>query len=232
MKLENNKIFISGGASGIGFEIAKALHALGNQIVINGRNQEKLDRALKALPGAHAIQGDMSIFDERIRIANLLKKEHPTTNWIINNAGMAYAYNLEKSQTTFEKAQEEMNLNYLSIVHFTELLLPQLLHQDNSVIVNVTSIVALHGNINIPTYAASKAALRNYTQALRETLEEHKNIAIFDVLPPLVNTELAEEIGGAINGIPPKEVADELLLALAKDQYDVPVGITKNYFDN
>lgn len=232
MNLQQNKIFISGGASGIGLELAKALYALGNQIIINGRNQEKLNNAVALLPGTVAIAGDMSVYEERLRIANVIKAEHPTTNWLINNAGVAYAYTLDNSTNSFERAQEEMNLNYLSIVHFTELLLPQLLQQQNSAVVNVTSIAALRGNIHIPTYAASKAALRNYTTSLRDTLEAYDNIGIFELLPPLVNTEFSAEIGGAEHGIPPKEVADELVAALLNNQYEIPVGMTKKYFGN
>ena len=48
--------------------------------------------------------------------------------------------------------------------------------------------------------------------------------------PPLVNTEFSAEIGGA-KGIPPEEVADELLVALEKDQFDVPVGNAKQFFE-
>ncbi|MNR63082.1 hypothetical protein D3C85_1852710 [compost metagenome] len=56
-----------------------------------------------------------------------------------------------------------------------------------------------------------------------------KNVQIYEVYPPLVNTEFSAEIGGA-NGIPPEEVADELLLALENDQFDVPVGDSKQFF--
>mgnify|MGYP006949470604 FL=1 len=57
---------------------------------------------------------------------------------------------------------------------------------------------------------------------------ERLNIQIYEVYPPLVNTEFSAEIGGG-NGIPPSEVADELFIALEKDQFDVPVGETKKY---
>lgn len=77
----------------------------------------------------------------------------------------------------------------------------------------------------MPTYSASKAALHFYTQSLRQSLSE-TTISVFEVMPPLVNTEFSAPIGGA-NGIPPKEVADELLTAFENNQFDVPVGQTK-----
>ncbi|MNL63222.1 short chain dehydrogenase [compost metagenome] len=81
----------------------------------------------------------------------------------------------------------------------------------------------------LPTYGATKAALHSYTLALRQTYEEQQNVQIYEVYPPLVNTDFSAEIGGA-NGIPPSEVADELFLALKKNQFDVPVGDSKQFF--
>jgi len=224
MKTTNNTVFISGGSAGIGLEIAKSFSEKGNKVIINGRNQERLDKALEQLENAVAIQGDLSIENERIRIANELIQNHPDLNIVINNAGEAYYYNLADNTNSYELAKKEINTNYLTIIHFTELLLPHLLQKDSAV-VNVTSIASLVSYAPVPTYAASKAALRSYTQSLRNALKE-TSVKIFEVLPPLVNTSFSIEIGGE-NGIPPKEVADELLTALEQNQFDVPVGQTK-----
>lgn len=224
MKTTNNTVFISGGSAGIGLEIAKSFSEKGNKVIINGRNQERLDKALEQLENAIGIQGDLSIESERIRIANELIQNHPDLNIVINNAGEAYYYNLAGNTNSYELAKKEINTNYLTIIHFTELLLPHLLQKDSAV-VNVTSIASLVSYAPVPTYAASKAALRSYTQSLRNALKE-TSVKIFEVLPPLVNTSFSAEIGGE-NGIPPKEVADELLTALEQNQFDVPVGQTK-----
>lgn len=224
MKTTNNTVFISGGSAGIGLEIAKSFSEKGNKVIINGRNQERLDKALEQLENAVGIQGDLSVESERIRIANELIQNHPDLNIVINNAGEAYYYNLADNTNSYELAKKEINTNYLTIIHFTELLLPHLLQKDSAV-VNVTSIASLVSYAPVPTYAASKAALRSYTQSLRNALKE-TSVKIFEVLPPLVNTSFSAEIGGE-NGIPPKEVADELLTALEQNQFDVPVGQTK-----
>ncbi|SDF03075.1 SDR family oxidoreductase [Epilithonimonas hungarica] len=224
MKTTNNTVFISGGSAGIGLEIAKSFSEKGNKVIINGRNQERLDKALEQLENAIGIQGDLSIESERIRIANELIQNHPDLNIVINNAGEAYYYNLAGNTNSYELAKKEINTNYLTIIHFTELLLPHLLQKDSAV-VNITSIASLVSYAPVPTYAASKAALRSYTQSLRNALKE-TSVKIFEVLPPLVNTSFSAEIGGE-NGIPPKEVADELLTALEQNQFDVPVGQTK-----
>ncbi|SDQ97994.1 uncharacterized oxidoreductase [Chryseobacterium soldanellicola] len=228
MKTTGNTIFISGGSAGIGLAIAKKLSDTGNQIIINGRNEARLQNALKELDNAVAIAGDLSLEADRIRIAEELKTNHPNLNIIINNAGSAFMNDLSNSENNAaEKAYEEINTNYISVIHFTSLVLPQLLEQEDSAIVNISSIAVFRSNKFLPTYSASKAALHSYTQGLRDTFADNDKLNVYEVYPPLVNTEFSAEIGGA-NGIPASEVADELFLALEQNQFEVPVGDTKN----
>ncbi|AUD04412.1 SDR family oxidoreductase [Spirosoma pollinicola] len=229
MKTTGNTVFISGGSAGIGLAIAKKLSAAGNRIIINGRNSQRLQIALSELNDAVALQGDLSVEADRIRIAQELAAQHPDVNIVINNAGTAFMNNLgDSTNDAVGKAYQEINTNYLSVIHFTSLVLPHLLKQADAAIVNVTSIAVFRGNKYLPTYSASKAALHSYTQGLRDTFAENDKLNIYELYPPLVNTEFSAEIGGA-NGIPASEVADELLLALANDQFEVPVGDAKRF---
>lgn len=228
MKTTGNTVFISGGSAGIGLAIAKKLSAAGNTIIINGRSEERLTKALKQLEGtATGILGDLSVEANRIRIAEDLKTNYPTLNIIVNNAGAAFINDLsDGNNNAAEKAYQEINTNYLSVIHFTSLVLPQLLTQDDAAIINISSIAVFRSNKYLPTYSASKAALHSYTQGLRDTFAENEKLNVYEVYPPLVNTEFSAEIGGA-NGIPPSEVADELFTALEINQFEVPVGGSK-----
>lgn len=227
MKTTGNTVFISGGSAGIGLAIAKKLSKAGNKVIINGRNEERLQKALLEINNAVAIKGDLSIQADRERIAKELADLYPDTNILINNAGAAFMNDLgDQNNNAAQKAYDEINTNYLSVIHFTSLVLPQLLEKENAAIVNISSIAVYRGNKYLPTYSASKAALHSYTQGLRDTFIENEKLNVYEVYPPLVNTEFSAEIGGA-NGIPPEEVAEELLLALEKNQFEVPVGDTK-----
>lgn len=228
MRTTGNTVFISGGSAGIGLAIAKKLQAAGNKIIINGRSEERLQKALAELKDAEGIQGDLSVETDRLRIAEELKTKHSDVNIIINNAGAAFGYLLSETSNAHEKALIEMNTNYIAVIHFTELLLPHLLQKDTAAVINISSIAVYGSHKFLPTYGATKAALHSYTIALRMTYEEQQNLQIYEVYPPLVNTEFSAEIGGA-NGIPPSEVADELLTALEQNKFDVPVGETKIY---
>ena len=228
MKTSGNTVFITGGSAGIGLAIAKKLQAAGNKIIINGRNEERLQRALAELKDAEGIQGDLSVEADRRRIAEELKTYYPDVSIIVNNAGAAFGYLLSETTDAHEKALVEMNTNYIAVIHFTELLLPHLLKKSDSAVINISSIAVYGSHKFLPTYGATKAALHSYTVALSMNYEEQKNLQIYEVYPPMVNTEFSAEIGGA-NGIPASEVADELLVALEQNQFDVPVGETKIY---
>lgn len=228
MKTTGNTIFISGGSAGIGLAIAKKLNEAGNKIIINGRNEDRLQRALTELKDAVAIQGDLSVEKDRIRIAEDLKTNHHDVNIIINNAGAAFGYLLSETTNAHEKAIIEMNTNYFAIIHFTELMIPHLLEKEESAVVNVSSIAVYGSHKFLPTYGATKAALHSYTTALRKTYEEQQKLQVYEVYPPLVNTDFSAEIGGAA-GIAPSEVADELFIGLENSLFDIPVGDTKVY---
>ncbi|MBS1662683.1 MAG: SDR family NAD(P)-dependent oxidoreductase, partial [Bacteroidetes bacterium] len=159
-------------------------------------------------------------------------EKYPTLNVVINNAGRAEVYKLsDESADAFENAFEEILVNYLSIVRLNERLLPLLKKQAEAAIVNVSSIVSIVPGLRLPTYAASKAALHSYSQSLRLTLElAGAPVKVFELRPPLVDTEFSAEIGGSA-GIPAYVVADELLTALAEDRYDVRVGRTEDIYN-
>jgi uncharacterized oxidoreductase len=151
-------------------------------------------------------------------------------NVVINNAGKAWLHNLASDTGTFEKAAEEIQTNYLSVIRLNEHLLPILKRQKEAAIVNISSIVAFSPNHLMSTYGASKAALHSYTQSLRLTLSRNSSIKVFEVMPPLVNTDFSQAIGGA-KGIPPSMVAEELMSAFNNNTYELHIGKTAYIYE-
>ncbi|KAA9347178.1 SDR family oxidoreductase [Larkinella humicola] len=230
MKTQNNTVLITGGSAGIGFEIAKLFAQNGNQVIITGRNAERLQQAAAQLDNTTAIVSDVSNPADVDQLVERLNKDFPTLNLVINNAGRAFYYSLsEDGIQASDKAGEEMTTNYLSIIRLTEKLLPLLKKQSEAALVNVSSIVAFVPGHTTATYSASKAALHAYTQAMRYTLAKDTSIKVFELMPPLVNTDFSQEIGG-INGISPTVVAQDLLTALATDTYEIHVGNTATLY--
>lgn len=120
-----------------------------------------------------------------------------------------------------------MLTNYLSIIRLNEKLLPVLKTNDNPTIVNVSSIVAFVPGA-LATYSASKAALHSYTRYLRLALK-NANVKVFELMPPLVDTEFSAPIGGK-NGVPASFVAEQFIAGLEKDNYEIRVGQTEDIY--
>jgi uncharacterized oxidoreductase len=229
MKSTNNKILIIGGSAGIGFEIAK-LFSTDNKVIITGRDEQRLQQAAAKLKNVTTIKSDVSDAAATEKLVKLLYAEHPDLNIVINNAGKAFVYDLAADGADgFDKAGQEMQTNFLSIIRLNEKLLPLLRRQPESAIVNVTSIVAIAPGARLATYAASKAALRSYTISLRHALARDTNIKVFELLPPLVDTEFSKEIDGH-KGIKPSVVAEALLNSLEADHLEIRVGQTEEFY--
>jgi uncharacterized oxidoreductase len=224
MKTTNNTVLVTGGSAGIGLEIAKAFSELGNKVIITGRNRNSLEDAASSLTNVTALVSDITNPADVDNLVHTLSANHPDLNIIVNNAGAAIKYDLAIDEGTFEKAEQEMLTNYLSVIRLNEKLLPLLKTQSQSAIINVSSVVAFVPGV-LATYSASKAALHSYTQSLRIALQ-NTPVCVFELMPPLVNTRFSAPIGGA-NGISPSEVAEQLLQGLAEDNFEIRVGQTE-----
>jgi uncharacterized oxidoreductase len=229
MKTTNNTVLITGGSAGIGYELAKIMLANGNRVIVTGRDERRLKEATASLMGVVPIKSDVSNEKEMDKLIERIYLEFPDTNILINNAGKALVYPLlGRDANPYENAKEEMQTNYFSAIRLIQRMIPHLKTQASSAIVNVSSVLALVPG-RLVTYSASKAALHSYTQALRMLLAEESNIKVFELMPPLVNTELSKDIGGE-NGVHPSVVAERLLKGLGNDEYEIHVGQTEQIY--
>jgi len=229
MKTTGNTVLITGGSAGIGLAIAERFIAEGNNVIITGRNEARLQAATQKLGGnVTAIAADVSNAEEVEALVQRITKDFPNLNVVINNAGAASAYRLDTEADAFANAQEEIVTNYLSVIRLTEKLLPILKGHAESALVNVSSIAAFVPNIFIPTYSASKAALHSYTQSLRLTIAD-TSVKVFELMPPLVNTDFSKDIGGE-NGIAPSVLADDLIEAFTHDTFEIHTGATADIY--
>ena|SRR6218665_1315809 len=229
MKTTNNTVLISGGSAGIGFEIAKLLSEKGNNVIITGRNEERLNQAASKLNNVKTIVSDVSNPEDVEKLVTQIKADFPQLNMVINNAGRALVYDIiSENANAFEKAEDEMLTNYLSIIRLNEKLLPLLKSQENAAIVNVSSVVAFVPGA-LATYSASKAALHSYTRYIRLALSKETNVKVFELMPPLVDTEFSAPIGGK-NGISPTVVAEQFVAGLENDNFEIRVGNTEDIY--
>src|SRR5258708_18747057 len=108
MKSSNNTILITGGTSGIGFELAKQFLQLRNTVIITGRDASRLDAAKTKLPGVHTFQSDASDPKAIAILFEKVTREFPDLNVLINNAGIMRKINLNEQGSQAEDLSREI----------------------------------------------------------------------------------------------------------------------------
>src|SRR5260370_18306532 len=112
MKLRSNTILITGGAGGIGYELTKQLTALGNTILITGRDQAKMDRAKAAFPKIHTFRSDVSDPGAIATLYEEVTKQFPDLNILINNATIMRNINVPNKAGTLQDITPDIELTF------------------------------------------------------------------------------------------------------------------------
>jgi len=230
MNITNKTALVTGGGSGIGFEITRLFSEKGGRVIITGRHEERLKNAAAKLDNVDYVVADVTKEADLDKLVAFVTQRYNGLDILINNAATTNVYNLGVAAGAYEKAKIEIETNYLSVISLTERLLPLLESQVEPAIVNINAIIGLTPSMHMPTHSASKTALRAYTQVLRYTLENAgSKVKIFEVLPPLVNTEFSRAIAKG-SGISPEEVAQALLQGLETGTPEIRIGRSEQFY--
>lgn len=228
MKVRGNTVVVTGGGSGIGLALAERFVGAGNQVVICGRDAEKLRGAEKALPGLCTVACDISVRSEREELFRHVTAAFPDVNVLINNAGIQRETDFLVGAPQLTDGESEIETNLTAGIHLAALFVPYF-HRSGAecAVVNVTSGLAFVPVMSVPVYCATKAALHSFSMSLRSQLE-HTNIRVFELIPPIVRTGLHRGIRSREQaekqGIAPSRVAEKMLHAFEHDRYEVAVG--------
>jgi uncharacterized oxidoreductase len=231
MKLQNNTILITGGTSGLGYEFASKLQALGNTVIVTGRNQNRLSELQKKLPNVHTFQSDVSDPDAIKQLYADITMQFPTLNMLINNAGEMRAISLNAPTTDLNDITREVEINLMGPIRMVQLFLPLLKKQKNAAIMNVTSGLALTPFPVSPIYGATKSGLRSYTKSLRVQLK-NTAVKVFELVAPASSTPLNDQFIN-VDGFDPKMMMDPGMLidiaikGLEKDQFEIYPGLAR-----
>jgi len=185
MKLTNNKILITGGASGIGFGLAERFIQEKNTIIICGRRESVLQEAAEKLPSVITKVCDLSVEADRTELYNWIAENHSDLNVLVNNAGIQNWMNIG-DKDFYEKANDEITTNVLAPLHLTKLFTDL---DSLDTVINVTSGLAFVPLSAVPVYCGTKAFMRSFTLSLRHSLKDSK-IEVIEMIPPALNTDL------------------------------------------
>ena len=185
MNVANNKILITGGATGIGLGLTERFIQEKNTVIICGRREAALNEAAAKLPGVITKVCDLSDEASRVDLYNWVAANHSDVNVLVNNAGIQNWMSVT-DEGFYQKANEEITTNVIAPLHLTALFtkLPAL-----TTVINVTSGLAFVPLAKVPVYCATKAFLRSFTLSIRHSLKA-KNIEVIEMIPPALNTDL------------------------------------------
>lgn len=211
MNLKDKTILITGGNSGLGFEIAKLLVPKKAKIILLSRNPERLETAREKLntPLVSTLTCDISNGSQIKKVAS----EIDHVDVLINNAGVLQYGQLEDH--SYEKIQKVINVNLAGSIYITKAFLPKM---TEGTIVNIVSTSGLVGRPNEAVYIASKWGLRGFTEALKADLANTK-IRILGFYPGGMNTPLFEKSGSnrdISSFMDPKEIAEIILFMIER----------------
>jgi uncharacterized oxidoreductase len=226
MRLTDNTVLITGGARGIGFELAKQLSQKGCKIIITARDEGNLRKAKELLPEIHTIQSDVSHPREIDALYNKVTRDFPELNFLINNAGIMRNINLHEV-TDLVDLTREITTNLHGPMWMTAKFLPHLKSRPEAAVVNVSSGLAFVPLPVSPVYCATKSGLHSFTQSLRVQLK-NTNVKVFELAPPATKTELLGDFPeDEIRGVSIMKVEDMVNVALKgfeSDQLEIRPG--------
>lgn len=223
MKRSGNTVLITGGASGIGLALARALVSGGNDVVVCGRDQAKLDAAASAVAGLSTIRTDVASAAGREALIARLRERHPSLNVLINNAGIVNVADV-RAEDFLAVFEREIATNLTAPVALATTLLPILERSQNATIVNVTSGYVFVPSARTAAYSATKTALHVMTQAMRYQLRD-SSVRVVEVMPPPVATAMADHYRGS--KLTPERAAAAILRGLQGDRVEIVIGISR-----
>lgn len=227
MKTTGNTILITGGATGIGLALTEVFLEEGNEVIICGRREQRLFEVKSKLPKVHIKTCNVACAESRRILFEWTKANFPNINILVNNAGIQRQIDFKKGTEDLESGEDEIKTNFRAPIHLSALFIPHLARQAEAAVINVSSGLGFIPLAFIPLYCATKAAIHSFSWSLRHQLQG-TSIKVFEIIPPTVDTELDKGArarrGQQDRGIPPKEVAQATLDALAKDEFEMAVG--------
>jgi 3-dehydrosphinganine reductase len=232
---------ITGGSSGIGLALAKALVSQGSDVFLLARKRKNLKEAKKELADlyvrkdqqVHLISADVTDYPSLTRILGRWIERYGSPDLVVNSAGVTYpGYFKDLDIDIFHWL---MDVNYFGTLHVSKLLIPVMIERGSGTIVNISSQAGFVSIFGYSGYSASKFAVRALSDAMRAELKQF-GIQVAIVFPPDTQTPQLEfeeplkpietKVISSQSGIlTAEQVADSTLKGLEKGKFIILPGL-------
>jgi hypothetical protein len=217
---KNEYALVTGGTSGIGYELAKLLASNGYNLIIVARSNERLQEVANEFSefGGEVIALDKDLFeaDAAHEIYQQVKANGLLVSVLVNNAAQGQRGKFH--EVPLERHIDLLQLNIVSLVSLTKLFLDDMVMRNNGRILNLASVVSKTPAPEFSVYAASKAFVLSFSEALAHELKD-TGVTITALLPGRTDTAFFEKADMEDS----KEYQDHALAdpeKVARDGYD------------
>lgn len=171
----NRTALITGSSNGIGYELAQIHASKGGDLVLIARNGNKLQEMKSDLEKkhikVHVISKDLSLPDSAKEVYDELMQNNISIEYLINNAGFGNFGLFAESD--WNRQQQMINLNVLTLVHLTWLFLPEMIRRESGKIMNVASVASFSPGPTMAVYFATKAFVLSFSEAINNEVSSH-----------------------------------------------------------
>lgn len=226
---------ITGASAGIGTELARQLGARGHNVTLVARREDRLKELAEQLRLSHGIAADVhacDLADDAARAALIaaVQSGERHVDILCNNAG--YGTFGKFWELPLERETDEVRLNVLALQELTGTFLPDMVRRKRGSILNVASVAAFQPLPQNATYAATKAFVHSFSEAVAAELHG-TGVSLTSLCPGPVATEFGEQAGvGDLEGQLPgfmaqtaAEVATKAIEAMEKGKRSVFPGM-------
>jgi short-subunit dehydrogenase involved in D-alanine esterification of teichoic acids len=182
--LSNRTVLIVGGTSGIGRELAHRFAAAGSTVAVGGRSPQALVEL--AGEGFGTISIDVTDSASVVSARDAVLARYPELDTVVTMSGVMLLEEL-RDPAHFEVAQTTIDTNLLGTIRVVDAFTPHLIERGAGAFITVTSGIAYLPFPPMPSYAASKAAVHAYSEALRAQLDG-TGVGVVELVPPAVAT--------------------------------------------
>jgi len=219
---EGKVALVTGGSKGIGLAIAQALAAAGTSVVITGRDQATLDRAVKSVPegtSIRAVRADVQNHAEAARAVDEAVKTFSGLDILINNAGVGGFMNVaDMSVSDWDRT---IGTNLSGVFYCTRAALPELRRRGGGWIISISSLASKNAFAGGAAYCATKAGLNAFSEALMQEVR-HDNIRVSCIMPGSVATGFGGRDVGADWKLAPEDLAEVVIDLLEHPARSLP----------
>jgi uncharacterized oxidoreductase len=218
--LAGARVLVTGGSSGIGLALARALAGEGTSVVITGRNEQRLAEVADSDPAIEAVVCDVTD-DDQIRALRAHIAGIGGIDMLVNCAGVMHFFDVT-SDHPLEHQLQEIDIDVSGPVRMVDTFLPDLLDR-RSTIVNVSSGLAWVPYAPAPVYSGAKAFVHAWTISLREQLK-NTSVRVVELLPPVTDTPLAEGLDPNFKRMAPDDLAAAFMQGLRRGRDEIAPG--------